>query len=72
MPNNQRQNLTSHALTDVLPLRICAEYCAPCQGKDYIAVQSLDGELTIIEQEQVSLQKMLKGHLPRAIYHQVY
>ena len=31
MPNNQRQQRTSHALKDVLPLRICANYCAPCQ-----------------------------------------
>ena len=32
LPNNQRQHRTSHASKDVLPLRICANYCAPCQG----------------------------------------
>jgi len=31
LPNNQRQHRTSHAPKDVLPLRICANYCAPCQ-----------------------------------------
>ena len=31
LPNNQRQNRTSHALKDVLPLRTCANDCAPCQ-----------------------------------------
>ena len=31
LPNNQRQHRTSHAPKDVLPLRICASYCAPCQ-----------------------------------------
>ena len=31
LPNNQRQHRTSHAAKDVLPLRICANYCAPCQ-----------------------------------------
>ena len=31
MPNNQRQHRTSHAPKDVLPLRICANYCASCQ-----------------------------------------
>ena len=31
MPNNQRQHRISHAPKDVLPLRICANYCAPCQ-----------------------------------------
>ena len=30
LPNNQRQHRTSHAPKDVLPLRICANYCAPC------------------------------------------
>ena len=30
LPNNQRQHRTSHARKDVLPLRICANYCAPC------------------------------------------
>ena len=29
--NNQRQHRTSHAQTDVPPLRIRASYCAPCQ-----------------------------------------
>ena len=28
MPNNQRQDHISHAPKDVLPLRICANYCA--------------------------------------------
>ena len=31
LPNNQRQHRTSHAPKDVLPLRICAIYSAPCQ-----------------------------------------
>ena len=31
LPNNQRQHSTSHAPKDMLPLRICADYCAPCQ-----------------------------------------
>ena len=31
LPNNQRQHRTSHAPKDVLLLRICASYCAPCQ-----------------------------------------
>ena len=31
LPNNQRQHRTSHAPKDVLPLRIWANYCAPCQ-----------------------------------------
>jgi hypothetical protein len=31
LPNNQRQHRTSHAPKNVLPLRICAKYCAPCQ-----------------------------------------
>ena len=31
LPNNQHQHRTSHAPKDVLPLRICAKYCAPCQ-----------------------------------------
>ena len=31
LPNNQRQHRTSLAPKDVLPLRICANYCAPCQ-----------------------------------------
>jgi len=31
MPDNQRQHRTSHAPKDVLSLRICANYCAPCQ-----------------------------------------
>jgi len=31
LPNNQRQHRTSHAPKDVLPLGICANYCAPCQ-----------------------------------------
>ena len=30
-PNNQRKHRTSHAPKDVLPLRICANDCAPCQ-----------------------------------------
>ena len=29
LPNNQRQYCTSHALKDVLPLRICANHCVP-------------------------------------------
>ena len=29
MPNKQRQHRTLHAPKDVLPLRICANYCAP-------------------------------------------
>ena len=31
LPNNQRHHHTPHAPKDVLPLRICANYCAPCQ-----------------------------------------
>jgi len=31
LPNNQRQHRTSHASKDVLPLRICANDCAPSQ-----------------------------------------
>jgi len=31
LPNNQRHHRTPHAPKDVLPLRICADYCAPCQ-----------------------------------------
>ena len=31
LPNNQRQHRTSHAPTDVLSLRVCVNYCAPCQ-----------------------------------------
>ena len=31
LPNNQRQHRTSHAPKDVLPLRTCANYGAPCQ-----------------------------------------
>ena len=31
LPNNQRQHRTSHAPKDVLPLRIFANYCVPCQ-----------------------------------------
>ena len=31
LPNNQRQHRTSHAPKDVLPLRMYANYCAPCQ-----------------------------------------
>jgi len=31
LPNNQRQHRTRHAPKDVMPLRICANYCAPCQ-----------------------------------------
>ena len=31
LPNNQRQHHTSHAPKDVLPLRICANHCLPCQ-----------------------------------------
>ena len=31
LPNNQRQHRTSHVPKDVLPSRICADYCAPCQ-----------------------------------------
>jgi len=31
LPSNQRLHRTSHAPKDVLPLRICANYCAPCQ-----------------------------------------
>ena len=31
LPNNQRQHRTSHAPKDVLPFRICADNCAPCQ-----------------------------------------
>ena len=30
-PNNQHPHRTSHAPKDVLHLRICADYCAPCQ-----------------------------------------
>ena len=30
-PNNQRQHRTSYAPKDVLPLRICANFCALCQ-----------------------------------------
>mmetsp|Transcript_54162 Transcript_54162/g.128649 ORF Transcript_54162/g.128649 Transcript_54162/m.128649 type:complete len:827 (-) Transcript_54162:233-2713(-) len=33
------------------------------QGRDYIAVQSLDGELTIIEQEQIVFSKFLPNFL---------
>jgi len=33
LPNNQRQHRTSHAPKDVLPLRICANYCAPWQTR---------------------------------------
>ena len=29
LPNNHRQHRTSHALKDVLPLRICANYAPP-------------------------------------------
>jgi hypothetical protein len=28
LPNNQRQHRTSHAPKDLLPLRICANYCS--------------------------------------------
>ena len=35
LPNNQRQHRTSHALKDVLPLRTCANYCAPCQHGEF-------------------------------------
>ena len=35
LPNNQRQHRTSHAPKDVLPVRICANYCAPCQDGQY-------------------------------------
>ena len=31
LPNNQRLHRTPHAPQDVLPLCICAYYCAPCQ-----------------------------------------
>ena len=31
LPNNQRQHRTSLAPIDMLPLCICAHYCAPCQ-----------------------------------------
>ena len=31
LPTNQHQHRSSHAPKDVLPLRICASYCAPCQ-----------------------------------------
>ena len=31
LPNNRRQHRTSHAPNDVLPLRICANYCVSCQ-----------------------------------------
>ena len=31
LPNNQRQHRTSHAPKDVLHLRMCANYCAPCK-----------------------------------------
>ena len=31
LPNSQRQHRTSHAPKDVLPLRKCVNYCAPCQ-----------------------------------------
>ena len=31
LPNNQRQQRTSHGPQDVLPSRMCADYCAPCQ-----------------------------------------
>ena len=34
MPNNQRQHRTSHAPKGVLPVRICANYCAPCQEEE--------------------------------------
>ena len=33
LPNNLRQHRTSHALNDVLPLRICADHCSPCQPR---------------------------------------
>ena len=33
LPNNQRQHCTSHALKDVLPIRICANNCHLGQGK---------------------------------------
>ena len=29
LPNNQRQHRNWHTPKDVLPLRICANYCAP-------------------------------------------
>ena len=29
LPNNQRQHHTSHAPEDVLPVRVCANHCAP-------------------------------------------
>ena len=32
LPNNQRQHRTSQAPKDVVPSRICADYCAPCQA----------------------------------------
>ena len=31
LPNNQRQHRATHAPKEVLPLRICANHCAPCQ-----------------------------------------
>ena len=31
LPDNQRQQPTSHAPKDVLPLGMCAYYCALCQ-----------------------------------------
>ena len=40
LPNNQRQHRTSHAPKDVLPVRICAKYCAPCQHHHQTFVQA--------------------------------
>ena len=39
LPNNQRQQRTSHDPKDVLPLRICGNYCAPQPRKQAAVLQ---------------------------------
>ena len=51
LPNNQRRHRTSHAPKDVLTLRICADYCAPClppQDRVCAAVERTFPEMDII------------------------
>ena len=49
MPNNQRQHRTSHAPKDVLPLRICANYCVlfPQQDRNPAPLNELDSLLNL-------------------------
>ena len=63
LPNNQRQHRTSHAPENVLPLRICANYCAPCQLFRSEPIHGLLGQV-IARKSDVRLSERREFKLP--------